>query len=399
MKAKRDAAIFSVIYILSYAAYAIGITQFVPYLTEIGYSPVERGILISSISIVTIIIQVIFGYLSDKLKTVKKLFILIFLLFSGSAFLFYNLEIKNLWVHLFMISMCGGTYNLSMGMGDNWVLESGSYLKKIYSFIRAFGSFGWAIGSVVVAYIISDFGYGSIGITAGIIAVITLVLSLMLKDASKRYDSERKGITKEDIVKLLKNKSYILIVFILFLLNCMMMFNTYTVVDKMMLLGGSNRDVGIFCMIKGAVEIPMFFLGVILVKKYRHTAILFVSAVMYTLQFILFALTNSIMGILIIGFMQMFTNPLFIIASKVLVDELSDESCKSSGQLIAMGVYTGMSALIIPYLSGVMIKAAGVNATLWFAVGVGAIAAILTLRVKMPSSRRSVKSQKEIIKE
>ena len=90
MEDKRLMVKFCVIYLLAYGVIALGYTQYVPYLSSIGYNPMERGIVISSYAITTITFQLIFGILSDKYKTVKKLCINAVVAFAIFTYLFFS---------------------------------------------------------------------------------------------------------------------------------------------------------------------------------------------------------------------------------------------------------------------------------------------------------------------
>lgn len=383
-KKKKTVTTFIGIYIISYLAFAFGTVQIVPYLTSIGYSPVERGILISSIAIVTIVVQLIFGYLSDKYKTVKKLFIIIMIIFAGASWLFYTVDSSQFVLHLILVALCGGFSNLGMGVEDNWVLESDERTRSFFSVIRAFGSFGWAIGGIVLGYLINNFGYKSMSVMVLFFTVITLAGCLFLGDAVKSNDPTSQSITKKDVLELLRNKTYILVIAILFLLSCIQMFNNYTLIDKIMILGGTSKEVGITATIKGLVELPMFFAGPMILRNYRAKALLIVSAIAYTIQFILFGLATTVSGLLMLIGLQMITNPCLIIASKVMIDELTSDACKSTGQLIAMSIYTGGASLLIPYISGVLTEWKGVNFTLFFAASLGIAALMLIPKIKKP---------------
>ena len=382
MKHKKQILIFSFIYILIYGSYAIGTTQFVPYLTSLGYTSVERGLLFSSIAVVTIISQMIFGFLSDKYKTVKRIYIMALMFFAVASYLFYDIQVKSLILHLVVLSLLGGFFNLSMGMGDSWILEANEEVRKVYSFIRAFGSLGWAIGSIAVSYIINRCGYYALGALIMLITAIASGLALLLKDATKRYVVDRKAITKKDIKELCSNKAYLLVVFILFLLICVNTFSVYTVIDKLVFIGATSGDIGILWTIKATVEVPIFFIGTFLLRKFKAKGLLKISAFMVIVQFLLWGLSTKVNTMLVIASMQIFTYPLIIMSSKTLIDELSNDSCKSTGQLLAMSIYSGLSGLIIPYLSGILSAAFNINFTLYFATFLGGVAYILTFFVK-----------------
>ena len=381
---QRTITTFIGIYIISYLGFAFGTVQIVPYLTSIGYSPVERGILISSIAIITIIVQLIFGYLSDKYKTVKKLFVLVMIVFAAASWTFYMTDSPHFILHLILVALCGGFANLGMGIEDNWVLETNERTRNLFSVIRAFGSLGWALGGILLGYLIKYFGYKSLSITILFFTILTLGGSFLLNDASKSSDETLRNITKEDVMELLRNKAYILVVVILFLLSCIQMFNNYTLVDKIMILGGTSKEVGIAATIKGIVELPMFLAGPMILRKYKAKALLIVSAIAYTIQFFLFGYVTTVSGVFMLIGLQMLTNPSLIIASKVLIDELTSDACKSTGQLVAMSIYTGGASLLIPYLSGVLTEWKDVNFTLFFAASLGVIALLLISFIKKP---------------
>ena len=128
----------------------------------------------------------------------------------------------------------------------------------------------------------------------------------------------------------------------------------------------------------------MFFAGPLLLRRYKAKALLVVSAIAYTVQFTLFGLTNTVTGLLLLIGLQVLTNPTLIIASKVLIDELTSDACKSTGQLIAMSIYTGGASLLIPYLSGVLTEWKDINFTLFFAATLGVMAFLLTFLIKKP---------------
>ena len=111
----------------------------------------ERGILISSYAITTIAFQLIFGILSDKYKTVKKLCIIAVVAFAIFTYLFYSLETKMFILHMILIAMSAGLANLNFGYFDTWIFTFGEKARSQFSFIRAFGSIGWGVASIFIA--------------------------------------------------------------------------------------------------------------------------------------------------------------------------------------------------------------------------------------------------------
>ena len=90
MEEKKQKYLYIFLYVFTYIAFSFAMTQFTPFLSKLGYNSMERGILLSSFAVMTIILQMVFGFLSDKYKTVKKFMALILLIYGSVAYLFYT---------------------------------------------------------------------------------------------------------------------------------------------------------------------------------------------------------------------------------------------------------------------------------------------------------------------
>ena len=168
----------------------------------------------------------------------------------------------------------------------------------------------------------------------------------------------------EDIIELLKDKKYILLVCILFLLYSMVVANNCTVIDKMIALNATNSQISLKWSLQSLLEIPTYLAGSYLLKKYSSLNLLKLSAIMITVQFLLFALTNDSNIIIILCVFQVFSTPLILITSKRLIFEVSPKKLRSSSQLIALSIFMGGSSLIIPTVAGFLSINIGYNYTL-----------------------------------
>lgn len=374
MKTNQKIFAFTIMYLCIYMAFSIGTTQFIPFLTDLGFNAAQRGFLLSSISITTIIFQMIVGYLSDKYKTVKKFFMLTMTCYALTTYFFYHTTVSNFAYVFIMLALNGGFFNLMFGVSDNWVLESEAKVSQSFSFIRAFGSLGWGIGSVMLALILEKYSYTGIASFVALFSGICLTAAAFVEDANKASTDE---IKLHDVIELGKNRRYVLLVIILFLIFSINVVNTYTVIDKMIALNASAADIGRKWLVSATAEIPMFFLGSYFVKKINNRNLLKIASAVYCIQFILLALISDVNLMIGLMVLQFFTYPMAMIASKGLIYECSSEKLKSTAQLVAMSVYNGVSALLIPSICGIITQYAGVNVTLLFGALLGMSAFLL----------------------
>lgn len=377
MEQKKQKYLFILLNVFTYIAFSFAMTQFTPFLSRIGYNSMERGILISSFAVMTIILQMLFGFLSDKYRTVKKFLIFALLIYAASAHMFFTKEVQNFTYHFIVIAISGGLLNTCCALSDTWILGSKEYLRSRLSFIKAFGSIGWAMGSVILPTIIYKFGYRGISNSILILCIISLSLMYFIKDVNKIHDKEVEKVSVADIKELILNKKYSLLVFILFLMYCVIISNNIAVVDKMLVLGATDLQIGYKWSIQSLIEIPTYLFGAYFLRKFDHYFLLKVSAAALTIQFVLFGVCNSVIGIIIFSVFQIFTTPLLLITSKTLIFELTSEKMKSTGQLYALSMFIGVSSLVVPVCAGTVTRYFNVNSTLFIAASLSVTAYIL----------------------
>jgi len=374
---KKQKYLYIVLYVVTYISFSFGMTQFIPFLSKIGYDSMERGILLSAFAVMTIILQMMFGFLSDKYRTVKKFMLLALFIYGVAAYMFYTKETQFFVYHMIFIGFSGGLINTSCGLSDAWILASNEYLRKRLSFIKAFGSIGWALGSVVLPIILFKFGYKGVGTGIAGLCILSLLIMYFIKDVNKIHNNELEKARLSDIKELILDKKYILLVFILFLMYCAVITNNIVVVDKMLILKATDLQIGYKWSIQSVIEIPTYLFGAYFLRKFDHYMLLKISAITLTIQFVLFGTCSSILGIILLSLLQMLTTPLLLITSKTLIFKLTSEKMKLTGQLFALSIFTGLSSLLVPICAGTITRYYNVNITLFIAASLSAMAFVL----------------------
>lgn len=337
-------------------------TQIIPFLTYVGYNPVERGMILSSIAIVAILGQIITGYLCDKYSTIKKFYhglLFLFILLNG---ILYFVSEEVFFVHLILFGFVGGLFRIIAGLVETWTLEINEDVKDHFGLIRAFGALGWAIGAPLTSLLIDNFGYRVIGLSFAIVSMFSLIFSMNTPDASKVQTTQKLKIS--DIRVLLKNRNYVILLGMLILVNLVFAADMYTVIDKMVFLGASSSQIAFKWSFQAILELPLFFLGFVLLNKVGAKKMLIFSIFMYIIRFGLYTIATTPFQIIMISGLQAFTFPVLMIAQKVLVAEESPMQLKSTGQMFALSMYGGLSALLTPIISGNLIALVGFDLTL-----------------------------------
>lgn len=350
------------LYFVVFIGLAFTYTQVIPFLTYVGYTPVERGMILSAIAVVAIVGQFYVGYLCDKYNTIKKFYNILTVFYVISNALMFAYTENNFFIHLLLVALTGGLFRVVAGLLETWTIETNEYMKNHFGTIRAFGAIGWAIGSPLTSAIINRFGYSAIGFAFAIIILISHVISYTLPDAHKIEKNTNLRIV--DIKVLLQNKNYVKLVVMLIFVNIVFTADMFTVIDKIIHIGGTNDEIAFKWSFQAVTELPLFFMGFYLLKKFNANRLLIFSIVMFLIRFLLYTVAITPMQIILISGMQSVTFPLLMIAQKVLIADESPANLQSTGQMFALSLYVGLSALITPVLSGFLVEMFGYDITL-----------------------------------
>ena len=382
---KKDFKInFALFYILSYVMFAFASTKFTPYLSEIGYSAFQRGFILSGYAAATIILQLLFGIVSDRYQTAKKIIVISLCVYGVVSALLFAAQNAAIAVYFVLVSLSGGLLNACCGMFDTWILGCREEVRRNLSFIKTFGSIGWAIGSMVASLIISLFSYRGLGISIVVIVLLALVNLTALPDIEKI--EARSRLSSSDFKQLMFDRRYLLLVVILTLLYSMVIANNCTVIDKMIDLQASDAQISLKWTMQSLLEIPTYLAGSYLLTRFGGLKLLRLSSVMLTLQFVLFTLADNPSVIIGASALQLFSTPIILVASKMLILEIAPEKLKNSSQLIALSIFSGVSSLVIPVAAGFLSEQIGFDLTLGCVAGLGIVSFLLLWRFGRLSS-------------
>ena len=353
---------FTFFYLIVFISLSIPYAYMQTFLDYVGYDVVERGYILSGSAIVAIIGQFVTGYICDRYKTDKKPFNVLIILMAISTVTMYYITEELFYFHLIFISLMSGLFRTVLAVQDTWTLEVDDNCKNNYGFIRAFGAIGWMIGSLAGGVLLETYGYNMLGYIFGVLTIITVLYTKFIPDAFKVETED--NITFKDVVNLFKSRRYFLIVMIFLFINIVATADMYTTVDKMLELNAGESVIGLRWSIQAFVELPLFFLGGYLLKKFGDYKLMLFGTLMYVIRFILYSIANTPELMIMVTCLQFCTYPLIMITSKTLIDSVTPIELRASGQNIASSIYIGLPLLITPILAGYIISFTSINMAL-----------------------------------
>ncbi len=351
---------FKYIYFVFYFTIAIFAGFTVPYLTNLDFSNTKIGFMMSLLYFFGILGQSLAGYICDLKGTIKRIFFTCMILLSISVFLFFKMSTE--WGLIIFISTIGFFQSSVFALLDSWVLESHEVVKKTFGPIRAFGSIGWGISTLLVGRLIDTFGWNIIGKLYIAFTSILLLISYKAKDAKHEVHGKEAHPINFDSLKILgKNRDYVSLVVIFFLLyfsfHALGMFSVILIDD----FGGTKTDIGLFWLLAAFCEVPILLNAKKIMQRIKPSLLLIASSFFFFIRVVLTAFAGSVISIILLSILQMFSFSILIFISKYLIDEVSPKNLKTSSQTIAAALSAGLSAIISLNLSGFIADKIGIQ--------------------------------------
>ena len=388
---------FAILYLLHFMTASLIMSQRMTYLIRIGYSIQKRSLIFAAVPLVSIALQFLISYLSDKFHTIKKVYVISLVFSAFFAYIFYSVSVQ-LYVYHFIITLLSNSLILSTEqLSDVWVLESKGASKNKYSYIRAFGSAGWAIGSFLLAQIVLRFGYAGLANVSLILNILVMATVLTINDdkAIANKNESKVKIKLSDVKVVFKNHSYLLAIMIMFFIRFADAMCGYILIDKMLSLGGSEWHISIRYIIAASVEIPVLLVGDFFYKKLGGIKMIFISLIAYTLKFFGYYLAQSNTLIFWVTGLQAIALPFFIVAIKYILFDLSPKHLKSVGQISGPAIVDGIQGVLHPLAVALLLTVFTVDSPLLLAT-ILALFAIL-LNFLLLKQYRKIKTQ-EVLK-
>lgn len=315
-------------------------SQLIPLLNEsVGDSAKAWVLGISAIA--ALIGAILIGYVSDHKGLIKQSYLLVnaLLMISAAGALF----IQNAFfaICIFMILMIALVRN-TMSIAENWIYQLYS---DDFGRMHCFAAAGLIAGSLCSGMIRQSYG----NLYFYLFVLFCSLLSMILAKGMETLKAVKTNAFSK-IFKLFQVPAYQKLLLILFILMLCGFADSYVAVDKLLEMNVDSRIVSIKFAIQSLMEIPIYYYSVKLFKKYSPEKVLFFASVMTLIKFLGYSLATNVMQLLLAASLQLFTHPLIVLSSKILISNTAKEM-RSSAQIVGFAIYFGMSGFLTPLIT------------------------------------------------
>lgn len=345
-----------------YWAAQSGSSMMAMYLQNRGLSAGEVGQLSSFLAFIGIFAPPIWGMVSDKLRSVKKVLMLCMaasaLFWLASPAVFHATSLALAWVMFPLFRFFNGPTNALL---DSWIVRAAHADRRMsYGSIRMFGSLGFAIVSIAYTALIRNFSDEVMFVGYAAAVVPMLLIAVFMKDDHQSKRSLSLGEMRAGIRQLMRSFPYV--TFLLFNIALYMPVNaSFTFLPYLIeSIGGDTSMVAAILGIKALMEIPLLLLSGRLIKRFKLSWLLVTAACFYALEMFLYPLCGDILSILVVQCIHGVVFGLYISAQIQYVHSLAPADLTATAVTLS-GAATALAGIVGNSLGGIMIDTAGIR--------------------------------------
>ncbi|MCD8509511.1 MAG: MFS transporter [Bacillus sp. (in: Bacteria)] len=329
-----------------HASMTIMVSYLPVYLQAMDFTGSQIGFLLAVGPAAAIIAQPFWGFMSDKWKTVKK--ILLVCISGALAIGFLVFQIAEYIVLIPMMYIFFSFLAPAGGLGDSLAQKVSVKHSVSFGSIRMWGSLGFASASLAGGIILSYIGIMKIYYLFAFFLTIGIVFCYFAPDS----EPAKKPVQLLNAFKLLKN-----VKLMLFLLMIMAISLTHRMNDSFLglyivELGGNESYIGLAWFIGVVAEAVVFAFSYYWLRKFHPLTLINIAAMIYFLRWLLMTFVPDPSYVLYIQVLHGITFGIFYLTAFQFVTKLVPEELESTGHLLFISVFFGISGVIGSIIGG-----------------------------------------------
>jgi MFS transporter, PPP family, 3-phenylpropionic acid transporter len=339
------------VYWFGYCTYsAFMVTTLIDY----GWSASAATVAMTSMSIIIMLVQPIYGYISDKYLSDKKLSVFLLAL-AVICYLLLPFSLASESKPIVLINMIGITITGTQvcGLLDAWIVGLKQEFQSInYGLIRGTGSLAYALSAQIAGAVTTAFGHNARLWLGGGFFIIAVFVALSFRSARRicqAGDAEKtiRQLGGRDAFKLIfSSKQYCLLLGVSFFL----LLNNYAMTTLIQLLirdfGGTTAQIGTATAVMAASEVPLMFLMAFIMKKTGFKKLLLFCSAVYVVRMFITASVGTVNGLIYAQLLQGFTYAVLVPVSMNYLSQILDERVRSTAITTYTAITTSLTGIL-----------------------------------------------------
>jgi MFS transporter, PPP family, 3-phenylpropionic acid transporter len=353
-----------------YMTMGIVVTFFPLYFDYKGYTKIQIGLLYSIGPLIGIATNLLWGFLSDRFQTVKKIMIILILGQLITAILVFTSGwFSLLYICLAMFFFFQQPVN---SLNDSQLMLSVSASGKSYASFRIWGSIGFAFSAGGFGMLLRHYGSGLTPILCLMTISCSLVIAILLKDTRKSGKKMEFG----GMLNIIRSKKFIWFLVLIIIMAVSHRFNDGFLALYMRQLGASDSLIGYAWMTSALSEIPMFFFLSKYGHRFKELPLLAFAGIAYAVRFVIMGFVQDPSWVILVQILHSVTFGIFLFTAIRYIGQIIPDEYRSSGQAIFAVAWSSIAGLISGMFGGWMFDLWGGSTVYFIAAGLSLLAAV-----------------------
>ncbi|GAA0392764.1 MFS transporter [Paenibacillus motobuensis] len=333
------------------------LSMFIPFLplyfSDRGLSETQIGTIIGIGGFITLIAQPLWGMISDRLRTIRKVLLLLVICCTVTGYSLYSTDSYPLILlfvmltYFFLMPIDPLTESLNFRVAESEGISYGS--------LRTYGALGYAVMSLAAGFLMTEYGSRSLGITFAALGLISLVVAFLMPDAPV----SGKPLTIKSLKNFLSNKETLLFLILVFISSIPARMNDTYLGLYIKDLGGKPDLLGLAWFLAAGSEILVFSLSSWWLRKNKELALIALAGAFYFIRFFISAWIKDPNWLAYIQLLQIFTFPIFYTAAIQYLYSIVPVEWRATGQTVLALLFFGVSGIIASFAGGALYQALG----------------------------------------
>jgi MFS transporter, PPP family, 3-phenylpropionic acid transporter len=340
-------------YFLYFSAFASLLPFFVLFYQGLGFSGAQIGLLTGVPPLITLIGAPVGTGLADSTRRHKLIMglgiavaiIVILLLpaFTSFAAIFILIALFNIFIS--PIGSLSDSATISM-LGEH---------RAMYGRIRLGGTIGWGLFAPIAGALVLKYGLNiAFWVFAGIMFLNLLVSQKFSFGKPEEHASDHGGIRA-----LTTNRRWLIFLLFAFLGGVGAFSAASYLYPYMSELGADSRQMGVALTIATLTEIPIFFFGDRLVKRFSAYGLFMIALVLIGIRSLLYAVVSTTFMVWIVQIFGGMIFPAMWVAGVSYADENAPAGLKSTAQGLFGAVMFGFGSAVSGFVGGLLLESIG----------------------------------------
>lgn len=347
------------------AAYWFGYCTYIAFmvttLLDNGWSNSKATAAMTSMSLISLLIQPIFGYLSDNYLSEKKL-TRILMLCSAIFLALMPFALKSgysilVLVDMVCINVTGGQV---CGLLDAWVVGlKNEHPSMNYGLLRGTGSLTYALSSLSMGLVTVRLGHGARLWIGGIAMLLSFAASYFLKGSKRAIEEEnaQQLSGKEAMQLVFSSKKFNLLLIVTF---CLLLgSNSMTTLLQLCIqdFGGTTAQVGTASALCAISEVPCMFLMAYVIGRIGEPKLMALCSLFYVIRMIATAAAGTVNALILIQLLQGITYAVLMPVSMSYLSRIVDARVRSTAVTTFTAITSSVASILGNFITTLLLSA------------------------------------------